>query len=55
MLAQEISRLALQVHSEIQHKARRNRIVKPAHPVTIALVIVLGHPLVNVRPGITAL
>jgi hypothetical protein len=55
MLAQEISRLALQEHSEIQHKARRNRTVKPAHQVTIALEIVLGHLLVNVTPGITAL
>jgi hypothetical protein len=55
MLAHEISRLALQGHSEIQHKARRNRIAKPAHPVTIALAIVLGRPLGNVTPGITAL
>lgn len=55
MLAQEISRLALQVHSEIQHKARRSRIVKPAHPVIIALVIALAHLLANVRLVITAL
>lgn len=40
MLAQEISRLALQGHSEIQHKARLNRIVKPAHLDTIAPAIV---------------
>jgi hypothetical protein len=55
MLDQGISRLALQEHSEIQHKARLSRTVKPAHQVTIALEIVLGHPLGNVTPGITAL
>ena len=55
MQGQEISRLALPELSEIQHKGRPNRTVKPAHQASIALAIVLGHPLVNVTPGITAL
>ena len=40
MLGQEISLLAHQGHSEIQLKAKRNRIVKRAPQVTIALAIV---------------